>query len=52
VGPFKGSKAREVYYNLEEWEAANARRQAARQNGDTASGEAPSGGEEEDSGTA
>lgn len=27
VGPFKGSKAREVYYTLEEWEAANASRQ-------------------------
>ena len=53
VGPFKGSKAREVYYTLEEWEAANARRQAARQDGETASDEeAPSGGEEEDSGTA
>ena len=25
VGPFKGSKAREVYYTLEEWEQANAR---------------------------
>ena len=24
VGPFKGSKAREVYYTLEDWEAANA----------------------------
>ena len=22
VGPYKGSKAREVYYTLEEWEAA------------------------------
>ncbi len=28
VGPFKGSKAREVYYTLEEWEAANASRQS------------------------
>ena len=52
VGPFKGSKAREVYYTLEEWEAANARRQAARQDGEAASDEAPSGGEEEASGTA
>jgi S-DNA-T family DNA segregation ATPase FtsK/SpoIIIE len=30
VGPFKGSKAREVYYTLEEWEQANAKRVAAR----------------------
>jgi DNA segregation ATPase FtsK/SpoIIIE, S-DNA-T family len=52
VGPFKGSKAREVYYTLEEWEAANARRQAARQNGDAPSEEAPSGAEQEDSGSA
>jgi S-DNA-T family DNA segregation ATPase FtsK/SpoIIIE len=29
VGPFKGSKAREVYYTLEEWEEANARRASA-----------------------
>jgi len=29
VGPFKGSKAREVYYTLEEWDAANAKQQAA-----------------------
>jgi len=26
VGPFKGSKAREVYYTLEEWEAAHGSR--------------------------
>jgi len=26
VGPFKGSKAREVYYTLEEWEAASGAR--------------------------
>jgi S-DNA-T family DNA segregation ATPase FtsK/SpoIIIE len=30
VGPFKGSKAREVYYTLEDWEAANARAAAER----------------------
>lgn len=28
VGPFKGSKAREVYYTLEEWDKALARRKA------------------------
>ena len=26
VGPFKGSKAREVYYTLEEWETARGKR--------------------------
>jgi hypothetical protein len=30
VGPFKGSKSREVYYTLEEWEQANAKRITAR----------------------
>jgi S-DNA-T family DNA segregation ATPase FtsK/SpoIIIE len=30
VGPFKGSKSREVYYTLEEWEQANAKRLSAR----------------------
>ncbi len=29
VGPFKGSKAREVYYKLEDWEAAKAKAAAA-----------------------
>lgn len=29
VGPFKGSKAREVYYTIEEWEEARKRRQAS-----------------------
>ena len=33
VGPFKGSKAREVYYTLEEWEAANASRQSKEASG-------------------
>jgi S-DNA-T family DNA segregation ATPase FtsK/SpoIIIE len=33
VGPFKGSKAREVYYTLEEWDAANAKQQAASASG-------------------
>jgi len=33
VGPFKGSKAREVYYTLEDWEAAHER--AAAGNEDT-----------------
>jgi DNA segregation ATPase FtsK/SpoIIIE-like protein len=29
VGPFKGSKSREVYYTLEEWEQAKEKRQAS-----------------------
>jgi S-DNA-T family DNA segregation ATPase FtsK/SpoIIIE len=34
VGPFKGSKAREVYYTLEEWEEANARRRSTEKSED------------------
>jgi S-DNA-T family DNA segregation ATPase FtsK/SpoIIIE len=30
VGPFKGSKAREVYYTLEDWEEARAKAAIAR----------------------
>jgi S-DNA-T family DNA segregation ATPase FtsK/SpoIIIE len=49
VGPFKGSKSREVYYTLEEWEQANAKRNAARRNQEEETGEgdpaSPEGGE-------
>jgi S-DNA-T family DNA segregation ATPase FtsK/SpoIIIE len=37
VGPFKGSKAREVYYTIEEWDAANAKQQSADEGGASAS---------------
>ncbi|HVR74416.1 MAG TPA: DNA translocase FtsK 4TM domain-containing protein [Planctomycetota bacterium] len=50
VGPFKGSKAREVYYTIEEWEEANAKNEP-RERGRSAGGEepgAPAGGAEKE----
>lgn len=46
VGPFKGSKAREVYYTLEEWEEARKRR--ARGEGGAPAAELPEGSDSED----
>src|SRR4030095_6623256 len=43
VGPFKGSKAREVYYTLEEWEEAYATKNEPRERGRSAGGEEPGG---------
>lgn len=43
VGPFKGSKSREVYYTLEEWEAANASRQSKETSTSEAGGNADPG---------
>ncbi len=40
VGPFKGSKAREVYYTLDEWEQAKARHGRTQEGEDDASEDA------------
>jgi len=47
VGPFKGSKAREVYYKLEDWEAAKEKAAAAgaRERNATTDGERAGGSE-------
>jgi len=40
VGPFKGSKAREVYYTLEEWEEANDKRRSTQKGAEGAAAHA------------
>jgi hypothetical protein len=43
VGPFKGSKAREVYYKTEEWEAARKKAEkAGKKNGQEGAGKSGS----------